>query len=272
MFGMPYVADVYYPSDLYDDYKDIRLNCGGTVVSVGVERYRNNDHTDSSGTKNAKQVMFAFDRVSKGQARRACGTNQAWVDVFTGKGAPRTIGTALEQVYRYRLEFIDAHRNQKAVDPDAYECAQMLKTYADQPAAMMKEACWRYVGLDCNGFVGNFVRVVKPRVGNANTKPKWFYDVRMGVRRTADDVDSMDLLIWADYSHIAIVDTYRQVEVDDRGRKSQQWRFNVVQCTGPGLIMEEKALTPIGGGLFRIDPPTKKGVAGPVHAVTLNLW
>jgi hypothetical protein len=271
MFGMPYVASVYYPSNLYDLYRDIHLDCDGPVT-VAVQRYRNRNHTDASGTKNAVQVMWALDKISQGQARRAVGTNQAWVDVFTGKGAPVNIATALEQLYRFRKTFIDAHRNPKAVDPDAYACAQMLREYEGRPAAMMKEACWRYVGLDCNGFVGNFVAAVKPKAGNPQIKPKQYYDARAATRATADQVDTMDLLVWANFSHIAIVDTYRRVQVEVRKKMVDQWRFNVIQCTGPGLILEEKALTPLGGSLFRVDPPTKGGVAGPVYAITINLW
>jgi hypothetical protein len=259
MFGIPAPSsvDIYRPWALLFAYKTIPVRCDGQSILVEIKRYRNAD----KGNDNAISVNNALMNVRGGEVARLCGGNGPFHEVFTAKGSPEAISTVLEFVYANREALLKINFNQRA------RCKELLGgSAALHPQTMMQKFCDEYIGLDCSGFVGNFIRRVKPTVGGPNSiiSDLLKHHAR-GKRSTVDDVDALDVLIWDVPNHIAIVDSYQQV--------GNSWQFNIAQCTGPGPILEiGKRLRPQGNGRFVIEPPTINGVGGYPFAVDLGLW
>lgn len=254
MFGLPYVADVYYPHNLYDEYKGLSVVCDGITYVVSVDNYRNL----KQGLTTALQLKDALNDVSSGLARKACGGDLAWMSVFTGKGSPESIATALEYVYRFRDQIIRSY--------PGWECSRVLAAHSpEQPQALLQAISDKYLGLDCNGFVGNFVHRVAPKMAPqaGNTWIGAYYPNRVIVRQTVDEVDIMDVLIWRDY-HIAIVDNYQWL--------GDHWRFSIAQSTGGGPQIYLHRLTAKGGGKFTFHTVHGTQVGGDCDIVSLGLY
>lgn len=254
MFGLSYSSDVYYPHDLYDEYKNLSVECDGATYSVSVNNYRNLKH----GLKTALELKDALNGVSGGRAAKACGGNVAWMNVFSGKGSPEAISTALAWVYAYREELIKKYPK--------YECSLLLAGQSpEQPQMMLQAVSDKYIGLDCNGFVGNFVKKVNSKLApnGANTEIGFYYTKRVAARKTADDIDIMDLIIWRDY-HIAIVDNYQWL--------NDQWRFSVAQSCGGGPQVYTQTLTARSGGKFLFNTVHSGQVGGECDVVSLGLY
>jgi hypothetical protein len=279
VFGIPYMADVYYPSDLLAQYKDIRLLCGGRTVSVSVNRYRN---AKNGGTVDAEDVKNGLISVTSGQVMPPCGGAVRYVEVFTGKGSPGAIGTALEWLYHYREPFVkkfgaEGGRWMKVPaktpgekpsmrESGAYQCAKLMERHTRDPAAMMNAICDKFIGLDCSGFVGNFTRMFTSKYG-PNTPISDF--LRGGQRRQGvDDVQPMDILVWLNPDHIAVVDGSMYLP-------SVGPVFSVAQSTGPGPIVTIFRLKHGRDGRFAyvaIPGISKDGAGGrPAQIVTLGL-
>jgi hypothetical protein len=62
------------------------------------------------------------------------------------------------------------------------------------------------------------------------------------------DIVNLDVIVWADFSHIAIIDSFADLRT-----------VNIVQSTGGGPQMRPHHLVPTGKKLFTIHPPTKVG-------------
>jgi hypothetical protein len=128
------------------------------------------------------------------------------------------------------------------------DCAKLLAAYANNPERMLQAFTDKYIGLDCNGFVGNYASRVKKNALGPQHSPKQFYEQRKASRTSIDDAVGFDVIIWADYSHIAIIDSFVDLKT-----------VNIVQSTGGGPQMTAHRLVSAGKGLFLISPPTKVG-------------
>ncbi|MGE3166794.1 MAG: hypothetical protein AB7O52_17965 [Planctomycetota bacterium] len=253
MFGLSYPVDVYYPHSLYDNYKCLPVEYAGTTYVVSIDNYRNLKH----GLVEALKLKDALNSVSGGAARKACGGDVSWMNVFSGKGSPEQIGTALRYVPLYREAILRKYPQ--------YECSKLLgKCSPEQPQAMLQAVCDKYIGLDCNGFVGNFVHGVDPKLAPAagNTGIGTYWSKRTTVRKTLDDICTLDIVIWRDY-HIAIVDNYQWV--------GDQWRFSIAQSTGGGPQVYLHKLTAKGGGKFTFHTVHKGQVGGDCEVISIGL-
>lgn len=247
-----YGESSFYPSDLLDEYQNLWVRAGSITGNVSVNKYRCSIY--GGGTKDAEQVKDGFVSVHGGQIIREAGGAQRFVDVFTGKGSPNAIVTVLQLVHEYRLPFIKACKGVKGPKGDA---AALLERNESNPIKMMQEFCDAYLGLDCNGFVGNYVKRVQNKWIGPNTDIASF--LRSGKKRkTVDDAYDLDILIFPNNTHIAIIDTFE----DDT-------HAFIAQSTGGGPQMTRHKLIASGGGAFDLDPPTK--VKGPVQIISLGL-
>ena len=255
MFGIPYDASVYYPSDLLDEYRNIAVSADDVGATVKVTRYRNARHSaDQGGTKDSETVKDGFLDVSKFKIVHEAGGALHLVEVFTGKGSPEDIGRVLGLVWKYRDDFVKKYKGHHGPQGD---CARLLEE-SDDPQVVLQAFCDAHVGLDCNGFVGNFARKIRAPGLGPQISPAQFYQRRRATRHTLEDVLNLDVIVWADASHIAVVDSF----------DASLQHVSIVQSTGGGPQMSMHGLVPQGNGLFRIAPPTK--VAGSVHVVSLG--
>jgi hypothetical protein len=99
--------------------------------------------------------------------------------VFFGKGKPSQIRQAL------RL-------------------AEMFDLVADTVSAM-NAYCTKYAGLDCSGFVGNFLQEMGHSTFGPETPATAFAPVGSR-RKSLDDIDALDVICWKTTDHVAIID------------------------------------------------------------------
>jgi hypothetical protein len=89
--------------------------------------------------------------------------------------------------------------------------------------------------------------------------PKAYYEHRKGLRKTVADVSSLDLLVWANFQYIAIIEDFDE----DNTAKS-----NVYQSTSGDPQSSWHTLA-VNIGLFTLSPASKVG--GQFYLVTLDL-
>lgn len=138
------------------------------------------------------------------------------VDVHTGKGSPEQIQMCLHFVAIYRL----------------YD----TKKFGADAAAGVRDYCDQYIGLDCNGFTGNFSRETgRSKVPNSQI-PYYLPKDKTKRRTKIEDVEPNDVLIWPDFGHIAIFDSLGQPVAGAKGA-----------VTRDGVVVESTAANPSGG-------------------------
>jgi hypothetical protein len=163
--------------------------------------------------------------------------------VFEGKGHPRHIQQALRLGHLLGLIGVKG-----TVEAD------------------MKVWCRDYIGLDCNGFVGNYTRdwgVLIPDLKALrdlpNTLPINFAPVGRRLSRI-QDLHANDILVWTDGQHIAIIDKVESIATDGKGTPTALvW---VCESTGSsslegdkhtdGLNYTQYAVTAVNGDVFTV--------------------
>lgn len=143
------------------------------------------------------------------------------VHVHTGKGSPEEIATALHLISRYKL-----------YDPK----------FASDPAAGVRDYCDKYLGLDCNGFVGNYARAIgKNKVPNTLIQQYAPVEAR---RKRIEDVQANDVLVWTDFSHIAVIHSVETMTTGTDGKPARD--CVVVESSGANLA---QTTSTVNGGL-----------------------
>src|SRR5262245_51314515 len=258
MFGFFLDADVFYPSDLLDEYKNMSVKTENGSYKVSLNKYRCR-RKDYGGTEDAEEVKDGFINASKKAIISEAGGARPYVGVFVGKGSVAEIITVLGLVPKYKEQFVKLFKKQGGPKGD---CAKLLDGYGDDKVQDMLQAfADKYLGLDCNGFVGNYVKRLKKSSLGPDNEPKAYYEHRKGLRKTVADVVNLDIVVWENFTHIAIIDSF----------ESDLETVNLCQSTGggpqntPHNLVANKAKN----GLFTFSPRTKVG--GQVYVVTLNL-
>ena len=153
--------------------------------------------------------------------------------VHSGKGSPEEIAIALHLVSRYKL----------------YD-----KIYASDPAAGVRDYCDKYIGLDCNGFVGNYARATgKAKVPNT---PIGSYAPDKVRRTRIEDVKADDVLVWPDNGHIAVIHSIELLSngPDGKPARLRGRRVDRREPVGRGQDQERRA-----PALDVLDPGGRQG-------------
>lgn len=170
------------------------------------------------------------------------------MDVHSGKGSPYEIAICLHLVAIFGL----------------YD----KKKFGADSAAGVRDYCDKYIGLDCNGFVGNFAQ--QARLGKVPNSEINTY-ARKGHRRTKlEDVEPWDVLVWPDDSHIAVIHSIDRTGTTPDGKAFRD--CTVVESTGAnpsggttttngGLQHSTYTLRSVGADeLFKVERPKGKGL------------
>jgi hypothetical protein len=248
------------PLQYEDRYHNLVVYLGGLrLTTVDVHRYQNNDaklkanaflgnqealkHKDQligkMGQEIKQEKKAAAAKIVPGEAERFAGpaapavaaVRQAvasavhlsnaevlrrlrpvMMAVHSGKGSPEEIADALHLVARYGL----------------YD-----KKIADE-AAGVRDYCDRYIGLDCNGFVGNYARATGRAKGPSTPIPS--FAPKHALRAKIEDVAADDVMVWPDYGHITVIDSIGQVANGPDGKPARD-------C----VVVESTAANPSGG-------------------------
>jgi hypothetical protein len=256
--GESRMADDVTPLGMLLRYWNLKVPTPDGTAPVMVNSYKCSTPA-FGGTVNEEKIKDAFISVSKKKIIDEAGGPHPYVDAFVGKASPETFETVLELVYQYREEFVSAYG--KSHTEPYKTCAKILSADA-RPERILQNFCDKYMGLDCNGFVGNFVAKadhslkLKP---NSSIQHEFFPN-KKALRANADEVQAKDLIIWSNFQHIASID------------EGLYDKLIVCQSTagGPQASRGNSFVYDPRQKLFSIEPSPVKFV-GKVHIVSVGL-
>jgi hypothetical protein len=257
-------AYVYSPSDMLAEYQKLTFFIvGDSVVTIKVRNYRNNDAKNyisaaKGGTQDSLNVKDALLSLDYNNILTRAGGPHKFVAVFTGKGTPESIIEVMKMFYDYQDKFI-AHYG-KSSGPRRQVADWLADKHLGWEATMQKiaDVC---VGLDCNGFVGNWIQNADHGLGYTpqSLPVEYFHKHQMKkrqLRATVDDIDAGDVIVWAHMGHIAAIDS-----IADSGAP----RFNICQSAGGGPRMNEFGIRKASGNRFTLLGGGKGDVPGEVY-------
>ncbi|HKV78250.1 MAG TPA: hypothetical protein VJP02_08935 [Candidatus Sulfotelmatobacter sp.] len=148
----------------------------------------------------AKQVTWSSDKIY--------GATQC----FYGKGSPDDVAYALRIVEDVAAAALD------------HPALKPFRSILEDEDDRLADVCTKYIGVDCNGFVGNYGKENALPKADRNLLPSLWKNVGPidEWRSSVDDIKELDVLIWPHGSHIAIIDSM------DHGQ------FTICQSTGGG--------------------------------------
>jgi hypothetical protein len=149
--------------------------------------------------------------------------------VYTGKGTPYLIAQALQLAEAFGL-----------VQPTV----AAMQTYGDN-----------YVGLDCNGFVGNYLRARGCTVAGPETPafPYAFVPPNWRLKKL-EDVKAESVLVWKNAGHVAIVDRISGIQYNGVLPAA------VCESTGARAVPSDVHTDGLNYTVYEIHPPGKDGV------------
>ena len=254
------------PAQMLDNYKNIVCTVDGSQVVVSVNKYRNaNNAADKGGTQDAVVVKDKLRFVAPDAWKRA-GGSVAYMETFVGKGSPESIRGVLETFADYSTQFIKAYG--KSTGALEGKIAAILANEDISWTETLQQVCDACIGLDCNGFVGNWLKAVQPDFNlNQNSKPDVVRAKAQAYRSDVSEIEYWDIMCYAKNEHIAVV--------HDVGHAPG--RFQVVQSAGGGPRINEFAFIPggretVGGQVrqkFKLGAPTKYDIGFDFYVISL---
>lgn len=274
MFSFYNPGQFFGPDQMLGVYKNLPCDTPVGPAIVSINNYRNATHkkskptetdADTCGTEDAEKIKNYLLRVAPDYAVRAGGV-VAFVEVFLGKGSPQAICAVLQMFVDYSTAFINLSRREKALGVIG-QCAAILAddnlTWQDT----LQQIADNWLGLDCNGFVGNWLKVVAPEFKlNQNSKTRNVLPIARAFR-TIETIEYWDLMCYAGNEHIAVVN-----DVNTWGEDSRS--FNVCQSAGEGPCLNtynfmSAGLDSRGRQLFKLASPKSTDVGTPFYVVSL---
>jgi len=264
MFGFTNPGQFFGPAEALYAYKHMECSVAGGTAVIAVNKYRNanNESPEKGGCQHALVIKEGLRSVAPDAWARA-GGSVSYMDVFTGKGSPWAIAGVLETFAAYADAFIKKHANSK--EPLG-KCAAILANDDITWEETLQQICDEYIGLDCNGFVGNWLKVVQPDFQlNHNSRAD---DVRAKAKTYRTDISQIeywDVMCYAKNEHIAAV--------NDVG--SAPGSFLVCQSAGGGPRMNEFRFIKTGTNpttgktTFRLAAPTPNDIGNEFYVISL---
>jgi hypothetical protein len=143
------MADDVTPLGMLSRYWNLKVPTPEGTASVLVNSYKCSNPA-FGGTVNEEKIKDAFLGVSKYKIVDEAGG----ADPYVGKASPETFETVLALVYQYREAFVSASGKST---PSPTRPAPKYSGADATPKRILQTFWDRYMGFDCNGFVGNFV-------------------------------------------------------------------------------------------------------------------
>lgn len=259
MFGFNNPGQFFGPANLLDCYKNMDVSVGGENVSVAVNKYKNANHGSApSGCDAALKVKDALKNVAHDAWDRAGGP-YAYVGVFSGKGSPWEITAVLETFAIYSDKFISTFKRMGKSTPQG-QCALILEDDTISWEETLQKICDSFIGLDCNGFVGNWLKVVQPEFKfNENVKSNDVKRKAQAIRKDPTEFEYWDILCYVQNEHIAAIHTAATTP-------GRHW---ICQSAGGGPRMNEFGFVRTGAQTFKLAAPTKDDIGNDFCVVSL---
>ena len=184
------------PSQMISAYSRIQvpLDAPQSPVFACVQKYA--CQTPGYGSGQADRMAYKDRLLGAIGGGRGLATNHltpsAFVGVFSGKGTMDNIGICLALAARHRIFHHHPHR-------DSFTEAGMTMEQRLQKVANA------YIGLDCNGFVGNWaIYNVVPGASASHLPLDWLQGRR--IRSNYSEISPYDIVVWANGFHIAMIE------------------------------------------------------------------
>ncbi len=231
----------------------VSLDALGTTT-VDVHRYQNNDEKyktnafwgNKEALKHKDQVLGKVNDEVQGEQKAAAAAARPGADVPRIEALRQAFGVAVhlknaEVLRRLKPSLMSVHSGKGSPE----EIAAVLhlvaryklydKAIADQAAAV-RGYCDKYIGLDCNGFVGNYAlatgRTRKPGDVIPSFAPK------SDLRTRIEDVQADDVMVFSDYGHITVIHSIAPLTTGADGKPARD-------C----VVVESSAHNPSKGAL-----------------------
>lgn len=229
------IFPTYTPLQFEAKYHQLNVTLDGMKsCSVNVRRYQNNDekykNKPEAGNKDAlvKKDILVGRMIH--EARRMTANAAA---IAKGKKAPNKTGLT-DDDFELRVSgamsqlsipqflisrcpaMMQVHSGKGSIDEIA-TCLHLIalfglydkKKFGDDAASGVRDYCDKYIGLDCNGFVGNYARHI--RAGKVPDTQIPSYAPKNLRRTKLESVAPLDVLVWTDFGHIAIIDSIQRI-------------------------------------------------------------
>jgi hypothetical protein len=262
----------YFPSDMYEIYQTIPVSTPQGTTTIKVRRYRCSTPA-FGGTAGPEMVKDGFLNITNYGILTEAGADKKhaspFTSVFVGKGSPAQFSTVLPLIVKYKDAFVNAYKNdhrKPGSDLGPGDCARMMAGFRpEQWPEMLQQFTDDYLGLDCNGFVGNYVQKTKMSLLGPDSPVRSYYTDSKGVRKTVAEVQAHDALVWQDFQHLAIIEEFD----GDRDREMvivYQSTDDLKLRRGPQFSTHKLVAQ---NGLFSLSPQSVVG--GWFYVVNLNL-
>lgn len=206
------------PLDLEKQYKHLAVSLGnGQSAFVTIQHYRNNssatdDHSTTAAKQKAMKPLLAklreASKADLGLKKTPTGGNivlkrpaaqvnpqeygpgslyesvsvEAITRTFVGKGSPEDIAGTLELAVRYGLVAADT--------------------------ASLRKYCDQYIGLDCSGFVTNYLDLAYDAdIDPMNKSATSYRDPASSRVGKIDEIEARFIMAWAHTNHVAVIDS-----------------------------------------------------------------
>jgi len=259
MFGFGNPGQFFGPAQLLSAYKNMECSVGGGTAVVAVNKYRNANKPspEKGGCQHALVIKDRLRGVAKDAWERAGGVT-AYVDVFMGKGSPWAIAGVLETFAAYSDAFIKTYASNRGT-PEA-KCAAILANDNITWEQTLQQICDEYLGLDCNGFVGNWLKVVQPDFKlNQNHRADEVRVKAKAYRTDLSQIEYWDVMCYTQNEHIAAVNS----------ADGTPGTFMVCQSAGGGPRMNEYRFIKTGTKTFKLAAPTPQDIGSEFYVITL---
>ncbi len=266
------------PYEYLRKYRDLNVTLvsGRIVPGIDVHEYRNAQdvfdkrNTDNDPNNNVDNMSADFDAGP--------GWTVAW-SALRSKIAKHGKMTAKN---RYTLQFPLPTKTEPSPvqgPPEAVNTAELAQAYIGKGtpeiialalrlaeafglvagnAAAMQKYCDDYIGLDCNGFVGNYLLQEGSKlVGPSTSANASSFMPELKRFTKLQDVKYRSVLCWKNTGHVAIIDlNYGPVLVPPK-YNSEMLRCMVCESTGARLTPGDVHTDGLNYTLYEIHPPTK---------------
>ena len=203
------------PYDFMMEYRamDVRLIDGTVLYGIDVHEYRNakdyytntdsisDDHDVDAGMGAFKKLKNAILKNGKKLGSKIYRCTFPLQSSGSGQGMSHTEDVALN-----KLEGCYAGKGSPEMTQTALRLAQAYG-FIQPTATSMNQYVTKYMGIDCSGFVTNYLR----QRGRDDMDPGQINSVAyrtLGTRITSlDKVRGGDIMAWTDTNHVGVIDT-----------------------------------------------------------------
>jgi hypothetical protein len=244
----------------------VPLADGTAIYNVDVHEYRNaKDYyqgtDDISSDHDVDAGMGAFKKLKNAIIKRGekLGSLKYRCSFPGGvNGQPSNL-THIEEVHLRDLELCFAGKGSPQQVQQTLRLGQAFGFILREEASMRRYV-EKYLGIDCSGFVTNYLR----NEGGLDLHPAQVNSTKYrslgSAVTTLAGVQKKDVIAWATTNHVAIIDTEDFIEVRGAQNALESFYCRVIESTGADAIHGDKHSDGLMATYYLVLPPDKHGL------------